>query len=130
MPHLTDIKQPYKTKHGFTCQAQTDDFKSLLRNMAEKPQDYISFRGRTTTNTVEGFHGLALMYRSKRTDLGHTHYVCKTNMAVCHKVSYASTGLYTLLTPHCDRTSDQSGRYSSDENGHADTSISYPIHPQ
>jgi hypothetical protein len=34
---------------------------------------------------VEGFHGLAILYRSKRTDLGHVHYVCKTNMAICHK---------------------------------------------
>jgi len=54
--------------------------------MAERPQDYVSSQGRMTTNTVEGFHGLALMYRDKRTDLGHTCYVYKTNMAVCHKV--------------------------------------------
>ena len=54
--------------------------------MAACPQDYVSLGGRMTTNTVEGFHGLALMYRDKRTDLEHTHYVCKTNMAVCHKV--------------------------------------------
>ena len=39
-----------------------------------------------TTNSVESFHGLALMYRDKRTDLGHTHFICKTNMAICHKV--------------------------------------------
>jgi len=52
------------------------------------PQDYVSDHGRLTTNTVEGFHGLALIYRDKRTDLSHTHYVCKTNMAVCHKVSW------------------------------------------
>ena len=38
------------------------------------------------TNSVEGFHGLALMYWDKKADLGHTYYVCKTNMAVCHKV--------------------------------------------
>lgn len=42
--------------------------------------------GRQTTNAVEGFHGLALMYRDKRTDLGHEHYTCKTNMGICHKV--------------------------------------------
>ena len=47
-----------------------------------------------TTNTVEGFHGLALMYRDKRTDLEHTHYVCKTNMAVCHKVRMLQQQLY------------------------------------
>ena len=46
----------------------------------------MSDRGRLTTNSVEGFHGLALVYRDKRTDLCHTHYVCKTNMAICHKV--------------------------------------------
>ena len=63
--------------------------------MAQRPQDYVSHRGRTTTNTVEGFHGLALLYRSKRTDLGHTHYVCKTNMAICHKVC--------SHTQHCTR---------------------------
>ena len=59
--------------------------------MAARPQDYVPLGGRMTTNTVEGFHGLALMYRDKRTDLGHTHYVCKTNMAVCHKVRYCNT---------------------------------------
>jgi len=39
-----------------------------------------------TTNTIEGFHGLSLMYREKRTDLGHNHYICKSNMGICHKV--------------------------------------------
>ena len=58
----------------------------LLEQMAQHPQDYVTSRGRVTTNAVEGFHGLALMYRDKRTDLGHCHYVCKTNMAICHKV--------------------------------------------
>ena len=77
---------PYQCKHGFTCKAQAEGFKSLLEEMSIRPQDYVSQRGRLTTNTVEGFHGLALVYRSKRTDLGHLHYVCKTNMAICHKV--------------------------------------------
>ena len=49
--------------------------------------------GRLTTNTVEGFHGLALVYRDKRTDLSHTHYVCKTNMAICHTVSGTITNI-------------------------------------
>ena len=62
-------------------------FHELLENMAARPQGYVSLGGCMTTNTVEGFHGLALMYRDKRTDLGHTHYVCKINMAICHKVS-------------------------------------------
>lgn len=76
----------YSTKHKFTCAAQCEGFLELLQSMAEHPQDFISTEGRMTTNTVEGFHGLALLYWDKRTDLGHTHYVCKTNMAICHKV--------------------------------------------
>ena len=63
-------------------------FQTLIEGMAARPQDYVSDHGRLTTNTVEGFHGLALVYRDKRTDLGHTHYTCKTNMAVCHKVRF------------------------------------------
>lgn len=59
-----------------TSKAQTDGFKSLLEVMAGQPQDYVSTtHGRITT---KGFHELALMYRDKRTDLGHLHYVCKT----------------------------------------------------
>ena len=54
--------------------------------MSARPQDYVSDHGRLTTNTVEGCHGLTLLYRDKGTDLGHTHYSCKTNMAICHKV--------------------------------------------
>lgn len=77
---------PYKSKHAFTCRAQSEEFKLLFENMASRPQDYVSVHGRMTTNAVEGFHGLALMYRDKRTDLGSKHYICKTNMAVCHKV--------------------------------------------
>lgn len=76
-----------------------DGFLEILEHMAEKPQDYITSRGRMTTNTVEGFHGLALMYRGKRIDLGHRHYVCKTNMAICHKVDinvYIPTYVFTL----------------------------------
>ena len=62
-------------------------FKTPLEDMAAQPQDYVFRRGRLTTNTFEGFHGLALMYKGKRTDLSHVHYVCKTNMAIfCHKV--------------------------------------------
>lgn len=77
---------PYTSEQHFTCKTQATAFKTLLESMAARPQDYISERGRLTTNTVEGFHGMALVYRDKRTDLGHKHYVCKTNMAVCHKV--------------------------------------------
>ena len=64
--------------------------KLLASNLSLKTSLHIhktvSDRGRLTTNSVEGFHGLALVYRDKRTDLCHTHYVCKTNMAICHKV--------------------------------------------
>lgn len=87
--------------------AQTEPFKALLEDIAARPQDYVSDHGRLTTNTVEGFHGLALMYRGKRTDLGHVHYVCKTNMAICHKVSscklqhinYSMIKINTLTEP-------------------------------
>ena len=69
-----------------SCKAQVAAFQSLIEGMSTQPQDYVSDHGRLTTNAVEGFHGLALVYRDKRIDLGHTHYTCKTNMAICHKV--------------------------------------------
>ena len=77
----------YKSNHAwFTCKAQADMLKDLLQKIAPCPQD-VSLGGRMmTTNAVEKFHGLALMYQDKRADLGHTH-VFKTNMAFCHKVS-------------------------------------------
>ena len=79
--------QLYKTKHIFTCETQAKKLCELLENMAACPQDCVSLIGGCmTTNTVEGFHGLALMYRDKKTDLGHTRYVCKTNMVICLKV--------------------------------------------
>ena len=53
----------------------------------DRPQDYVTQQGRQTTNVVEGYHGLALMYRDKKTDLGHHHYTSNTDMATCHKVS-------------------------------------------
>ncbi len=62
--------------------------------MSARPQDYVSDHGRMTTNALEGFHGLALMYQDKRTDLEHLHYTCKTNMAICHKVRNIS--IHTL----------------------------------
>ena len=52
------------------------------------------------------------MYRDKRTDLGHRHYTCKTNMGICHKVCMT-------LPYYCDtiimvhfRISVQSGKQS------------------
>ena len=47
--------------------------------MAKKPHEYVTPEGRFTTNSIEGFHGLALKYRGKRVDLHHRHYTCKTN---------------------------------------------------
>ena len=79
---------PDTAKHAFTCKAQVAGFRSLVVGMSLHPQDYVSDHGRLTTNSVEGFHGLVLVYRDKMTDLGHTHYTCKTNMAICHKVKY------------------------------------------
>ena len=54
--------EPYHSSHSFTCKAQADGFEGLLKTMANKPQDYITPSGCMTTNTVKGFHGLALMY--------------------------------------------------------------------
>ena len=42
--------------------------------MAARSQDYVSLGGHMTTNTVEGFHGLALMYGDK--DRSRTHALC------------------------------------------------------
>jgi len=54
--------------------------------MAKRPQEYVTPQGRVTTNSIEGFHGLALKYHGKKVDLHHSHYTCKTNMAICHTV--------------------------------------------
>ena len=81
-------------------------FNSLLNQMADRPQDYVTERGRVTTNSVEGFHGVALMYRDKRTDLGHTHYVCKTNMSICHKV-IANQKDNTIMQTKCTTNTKQ-----------------------
>ena len=54
--------------------------------MAQRPQEYVTPEGQVTTNSIKGFHGLALKYRGKRVDLNHSNYICKTNMAMCHKV--------------------------------------------
>ena len=69
--------------------------------MAKKPHEYIIPEGRCTTNSIEGFHGLALKYRGKRVDLHHNHCTCKTNMAICHKVivPYSGKILRTINFP-------------------------------
>ena len=53
--------------------------------MADRPQEYINPNGKVTTNSIEGFHSMALKYCSKRLDLKCAHYCCKTNMAICYK---------------------------------------------
>ena len=55
--------------------------------MATIPEEYITLDGRVTNNIPEGYHGIALMYRNKRIDLGSVHYKCKTNMSIPHKVT-------------------------------------------
>ena len=98
----------HTTKHSFTCQAQRNGFKELLESIAKRPQDYVTLSGRMTTNTVEGFYGVALMYLGKQTDLEHRHYICKTNMSVCHKTH--SQTLNKCIQSF--RTLDQSGKCS------------------
>jgi len=80
-----DDGTPYSTKHRLVCAEQAQAFHELLQNMSERPQEYVTSKGKLTTNSIEGFHGLALKYRNKRTDLNTIHYCCKTNMAICHK---------------------------------------------
>ena len=75
----------YTTKSPLLCPVQFEAFEDLLKAMTAKPQEYITTTGKVTTNAIEGFHGLALKYRGKCTDLLHIHYCRKTNMAVCHK---------------------------------------------
>ena len=77
---------PYRTTRPLKCQEQADAFLHLLQEMAKRPQEYVTANERITTNSIEGFHSLALKYRGKKIDLHHVHYVCKTNMAICHKV--------------------------------------------
>ena len=67
------------------CSVQSETLEKLLRNMADRAQEYITTAGKVMTNAVEGFHGLTLKYRGKRIDLHSIHYCSKTNMAVCHK---------------------------------------------
>ena len=80
-----DDGSPYTVKIPLLCPVQGAAFKELLEGMAKRPQEYVTPNGKVTTNSIEGFHGLALKYRNKRTDLKHAHYCCKTNMAICHK---------------------------------------------
>lgn len=78
----------YITKHAFPCPDQLNAFKTLLENMATKATIYISTDGRQTNNTPEGYHGIALSYSDIRIDFGSTHYQCKTNMSIPHKLRF------------------------------------------
>ena len=63
----------YTTKSPLLCPVQSKAFEELLKSMADKPQEYITTTGKVTTNSIEGFHGLALKYQGKWVYLGHTH---------------------------------------------------------
>ena len=70
---------PYTVKIPLLCPVQGAAFKELLEGMAKRPQEYVTPNDKVTTNSIEGFHGLALKYCNKRTDLKYAHYYCKTN---------------------------------------------------
>ena len=55
--------------------------------MAAKADEYVTSDGHMTNNVVEGYHNIVLTYRDKRIDLAATHYECKTNMFIPHKVT-------------------------------------------
>ena len=55
-----DDSSPYTTKSPLLYSVQSEAFEKLLKDMAGKPQEYITTTGKITTNAVEGFHGLAL----------------------------------------------------------------------
>jgi len=80
-----DDGTPYSTKHKLACTEQSQAFYELLKDMSERPQEYVTSKGKLTTNSIKGFHGLALKYRNKKVDLNTIHYCCNTNMAICHK---------------------------------------------
>ena len=69
--------KPYSTNKPLQCTEQSEAFLQLLNEMAKKPHEYITPEGRVTTNSIEGFHGLAVKYCGKRVDLHHHHYTCK-----------------------------------------------------
>ena len=61
----------------------------LLQEMARQPQEYVTPQGRVTTNSIKGFHSLALKYRGKRIDLQDKH-------------GYLPQGKKTAYMYHCD----------------------------
>ena len=67
--------KPYSTDKPLKCTEQADAFLCLLKEMAKKPHEYVTPEGRCTTNSIEGFHELALKYLGKQVDLHHNHYI-------------------------------------------------------
>ena len=61
-PKENENRSPYSVKIPLTCPVQGEAFKKLLEgmHMAGRPQEYVTPNGKVTTNSVEGFHGLAL----------------------------------------------------------------------
>ena len=92
---------PYSTKHchRLACAEQAQAFQELLQNMSE---EYVKSKGKLTTNSIEGLHGLELKYQNKRTDLNTIHYCCKTNRATCHK----NLGPICILICKCETCID------------------------
>ena len=60
---INDDGSLYTTKSPLFCSVQFKAFEELLKSMGDKPQEYITTTGKVTTNSIEGFHGLALEYR-------------------------------------------------------------------
>ena len=79
MDRCTQLNMP-----SDSCPDQIEAFKSLLEKMAARADEYVTTEEKETTNTPEGYHGIALTYRDKRIDLGARHYQCKTNMSLPH----------------------------------------------
>ena len=68
----------------------------LLEEISSHPQEYVTAEGQVATKSIEAFYGLALIYYGMRIDLHHTHYTCKTNMAICHKVFSYTVLIHSL----------------------------------
>ena len=65
---------------------EEEAFKILLVSMADWPQEYASLNSKVTTNSIEGFHGMALKYCSKRIDLKHVYIAAKPTWQFAIKI--------------------------------------------
>jgi len=90
------------------CVEQSGAFSRLLQEIAKHPQDYSTPQERVTIDSIEGFHGLALKYHGKKVDFHHSHYACKTSMAICHK-EIAIIALFTISVYHSEHWSPVEG---------------------